>query len=118
LIDLRAEVRKAQNYTLSDLIRKRLGEIGIQLDDRDRAGVTSWRLGPRTFSVGVGEQLKLQMPAKQLIVHAQLTKDKVADVTIDPGDQTTVSIIGRTKGASKLTLKSQDGTTEELQIVI
>jgi cysteinyl-tRNA synthetase len=43
LIDLRAEVRKAKNYALSDQIRKRLGELGVTLEDRP--GGTGWRLG-------------------------------------------------------------------------
>jgi cysteinyl-tRNA synthetase len=43
VIDLRAEVRKAKQYPLADLIRSRLGEIGITLEDR--AGGTTWRRG-------------------------------------------------------------------------
>src|SRR5262249_6961289 len=34
LIDLRAEARKAKNFALGDQIRKRLGEIGVTLEDR------------------------------------------------------------------------------------
>jgi len=41
LIDLRAEARKAKNFALGDQIRKRLGELGVTLEDR--AGGTSWR---------------------------------------------------------------------------
>jgi cysteinyl-tRNA synthetase len=41
LIDLRAEARKAKNFALGDQIRKRLGELGVTLEDR--AGATSWR---------------------------------------------------------------------------
>jgi cysteinyl-tRNA synthetase len=41
LIDLRAEARKAKNFALGDQIRKRLGEIGVTLEDR--AGATTWR---------------------------------------------------------------------------
>jgi cysteinyl-tRNA synthetase len=43
LIDLRADARKAKNFALGDQIRKRLGELGITLEDR--AGGTGWRLG-------------------------------------------------------------------------
>jgi cysteinyl-tRNA synthetase len=43
LIDLRAEARKAKNFAVADQIRKRLGEIGITLEDRP--GGTGWRLG-------------------------------------------------------------------------
>jgi cysteinyl-tRNA synthetase len=43
LIDLRAEARKAKNYAVGDQIRKRLGELGITLEDR--AGGTGWRTG-------------------------------------------------------------------------
>jgi cysteinyl-tRNA synthetase len=43
LIDMRAEARKAKNFALADQIRKRLGEIGITLEDR--AGGTGWRVG-------------------------------------------------------------------------
>jgi cysteinyl-tRNA synthetase len=42
LIDLRAEARKAKNFALGDQIRKRLGELGITLEDRP--GGTGWRL--------------------------------------------------------------------------
>jgi cysteinyl-tRNA synthetase len=43
LIDLRAEARKAKNFAVADQIRKRLGELGITLEDRP--GGTGWRLG-------------------------------------------------------------------------
>jgi cysteinyl-tRNA synthetase len=43
LIDLRADLRKAKNFALADLIRKRLGELGVTLEDRQ--GGTDWRLG-------------------------------------------------------------------------
>jgi len=43
LIDLRAEARKTKNFALADQIRKRLGELGVTLEDR--AGETSWRVG-------------------------------------------------------------------------
>jgi cysteinyl-tRNA synthetase len=42
LVDLRAELRKAKNFTLADLIRQRLAELGVTLEDR--AGGTTWRL--------------------------------------------------------------------------
>lgn len=42
LVDLRAELRKAKNYPLADLIRQRLGALGVTLEDR--AGGTTWRL--------------------------------------------------------------------------
>jgi cysteinyl-tRNA synthetase len=41
LIDLRTEARKAKNFAMADQIRKRLGEIGITLEDRP--GGTGWR---------------------------------------------------------------------------
>ncbi|MBI3823078.1 MAG: cysteine--tRNA ligase [Planctomycetes bacterium] len=41
LIDLRAEARKAKNFALGDQIRKRLGEMGVTLEDRP--GGTIWR---------------------------------------------------------------------------
>jgi cysteinyl-tRNA synthetase len=43
LIDLRAELRKAKNFALADQIRKRLGELGVTLEDRP--GGTGWRVG-------------------------------------------------------------------------
>jgi cysteinyl-tRNA synthetase len=43
VIDLRAELRKTKNFPLADQIRKRLGELGITLEDRP--GGTGWRLG-------------------------------------------------------------------------
>jgi cysteinyl-tRNA synthetase len=43
LIDLRAEARKAKNFALADQVRKRLGELGVTLEDRP--GGTDWRLG-------------------------------------------------------------------------
>ncbi len=41
LINLRAESRKAKNFALGDQIRKRLGELGVTLEDRP--GGTIWR---------------------------------------------------------------------------
>ncbi|MSU79981.1 MAG: cysteine--tRNA ligase [Gemmataceae bacterium] len=41
LIDLRAEARKAKNFSLGDQIRKRLAEIGVTLEDRPTG--TIWR---------------------------------------------------------------------------
>jgi cysteinyl-tRNA synthetase len=41
LIDLRAEARKAKNFTLGDRIREGLGKVGITLEDRP--GGTGWR---------------------------------------------------------------------------
>ena len=41
LIDLRAEARRTKNFTLGDQIRKRLGELGVTLEDRP--GGTIWR---------------------------------------------------------------------------
>jgi cysteinyl-tRNA synthetase len=41
LIDLRAEARKAKNFGLGDQIRKRLGELGVTLEDRPSG--TIWR---------------------------------------------------------------------------
>jgi len=41
LIQVRAEARKTKQYALSDLIRDRLGELGIVLEDRP--GGTVWR---------------------------------------------------------------------------
>jgi cysteinyl-tRNA synthetase len=43
LIDLRNEARKAKNFALADQIRKRLGELGVTLEDRP--GGTGWRAG-------------------------------------------------------------------------
>jgi cysteinyl-tRNA synthetase len=43
LIDLRAEARKAKNFAMGDQIRKRLGELGVTLEDRP--GGTLWRRG-------------------------------------------------------------------------
>jgi cysteinyl-tRNA synthetase len=43
LIDLRNEARKAKNFALGDQIRKRLGELGVTLEDRP--GGTGWRVG-------------------------------------------------------------------------
>jgi cysteinyl-tRNA synthetase len=43
LIALRAEARKAKNFALADQIRKRLGELGVTLEDRP--GGTGWRVG-------------------------------------------------------------------------
>src|SRR5262249_21006528 len=43
LIDLRAEARKTKNFAMADQIRKRLGEIGVTLEDRQ--GGTGWRVG-------------------------------------------------------------------------
>ncbi len=45
LIELRAELRKAKNWELTDRIRQRLGLLGIHLEDR--AGGTDWRLGEK-----------------------------------------------------------------------
>ena len=41
LIELRAEARKAKNFAQADLIRKRLTELSVTLEDR--AGGTGWR---------------------------------------------------------------------------
>jgi len=41
VIDLRAESRKSKNFAMADLIRKRLTELGITLEDR--ADGTIWR---------------------------------------------------------------------------
>jgi cysteinyl-tRNA synthetase len=43
LIELRTELRKAKNFALADQIRKRLGELGVTLEDRP--GGTGWRVG-------------------------------------------------------------------------
>jgi cysteinyl-tRNA synthetase len=43
LVDLRAEARKAKNYSLGDQIRQRLAHLGVTLEDRP--GGTGWRLG-------------------------------------------------------------------------
>jgi len=42
LVDLRAQARSEKNYALADEIRRRLGEVGIVLEDRP--GGTVWRL--------------------------------------------------------------------------
>jgi cysteinyl-tRNA synthetase len=42
LIDLRAQARKAKNFGMADEIRKRLGELGVTLEDR--TGGTEWRV--------------------------------------------------------------------------
>jgi cysteinyl-tRNA synthetase len=41
LIELRAEARKSKNFAQADLIRKRLTELGVTLEDR--SGGTGWR---------------------------------------------------------------------------
>ena len=43
LIALRAEARKTKNFATADTIRKRLGELGVTLEDRP--GGTGWRVG-------------------------------------------------------------------------
>ncbi len=43
LIDLRNDARKTKNFAVADQIRKRLGEIGVTLEDR--SGGTGWRVG-------------------------------------------------------------------------
>ncbi len=43
LLDLRAEARKGKNFALADQIRKRLGDLGVTLEDRP--GGTGWRVG-------------------------------------------------------------------------
>jgi cysteinyl-tRNA synthetase len=42
LLDVRTEARKTKNFALADKVRKRLGELGITLEDRP--GGTAWRL--------------------------------------------------------------------------
>jgi cysteinyl-tRNA synthetase len=42
LIDLRADARKTKKWELADQIRKRLGELGVTLEDRQ--GGTGWRV--------------------------------------------------------------------------
>jgi cysteinyl-tRNA synthetase len=42
-IDLRNEARKSKDFALADQIRKRLGDIGVTLEDRP--GGTGWRVG-------------------------------------------------------------------------
>jgi cysteinyl-tRNA synthetase len=42
LVEVRAECRKSKNFALSDLIRKRLSELGVTLEDR--TGSTGWRI--------------------------------------------------------------------------
>jgi len=41
LIELRADARKSKSFAQADLIRKRLTELGVTLEDR--AGGTGWR---------------------------------------------------------------------------
>jgi cysteinyl-tRNA synthetase len=41
LIELRADARKAKNFAQADLIRQRLADLGVTLEDR--AGGTGWR---------------------------------------------------------------------------
>ena len=41
LIELRADARKAKNFAQADLIRKRLSEVGVTLEDGP--GGTRWR---------------------------------------------------------------------------
>ena len=41
LIDLRREARAAKNFALADTIRKRLAELGVQLEDRPEG--TTWK---------------------------------------------------------------------------
>ena len=41
LIEVRNEARKAGQYAIADLVRGRLGELGIALEDRPEG--TSWR---------------------------------------------------------------------------
>jgi cysteinyl-tRNA synthetase len=43
LIDLRQEARQARNFQVADTVRRRLGELGITLEDRP--GGTGWRIG-------------------------------------------------------------------------
>jgi cysteinyl-tRNA synthetase len=43
LIDLRAEARKSKNFAMADQIRKRLGDLGVTIEDRP--GGTGWRVG-------------------------------------------------------------------------
>ncbi len=43
-IQMRADARKAKNFGVADQIRKRLGELGVTLEDRP-GGKTDWRLG-------------------------------------------------------------------------
>ncbi len=45
LVDLRAQARSEKNYALADEIRRRLGELGIVLEDRP--GGTVWRFAER-----------------------------------------------------------------------
>jgi cysteinyl-tRNA synthetase len=50
LIELRAESRKKKDFATADLIRKRLGEIGVVLEDRP--GGTEWSVTQRMKDVG------------------------------------------------------------------
>jgi cysteinyl-tRNA synthetase len=43
LIDLRQEARKSKDFARADLIRKRLAELGVTLEDR--LAETSWKIG-------------------------------------------------------------------------
>jgi cysteinyl-tRNA synthetase len=43
LLDLRQEARKSKNFAMADQIRKRLGDLGVTLEDRP--GGTGWRVG-------------------------------------------------------------------------
>jgi len=43
LIEVRQELRQAQQWTLADLIRDRLVDLGVILEDGK--GETTWRIG-------------------------------------------------------------------------
>ena len=42
LIDLRKQARSQKNFALADTIRKRLGDLGVTLEDRPDG--TAWRV--------------------------------------------------------------------------
>jgi cysteinyl-tRNA synthetase len=44
LIELRANARANKDFATGDLIRNKLAEIGITLEDK-KGGPTEWRLG-------------------------------------------------------------------------
>src|SRR5947209_18525640 len=90
------------------------GPVGAQPKDPPMA--TPDRTG--AISVTIGGQVRFQMKTKKRIKEAFNENDRVVQVLADATDPSTLILIGRSAGTSRLELTDRDGAKESYLIVV
>jgi pilus assembly protein CpaC len=110
----------ARKWAVAGLLAGLVALTGGPAGAQEKKDVTPMATPDRTgaVTVTIGGQVKFQMKTKKPIREAFNENDKVVQVLADATDPSTLILIGRAAGTSRLELTDRDGAKESYLIVV